>query len=107
MDCISKAPAKAGLGLDSWRPRDWEHLPAALVEGLTSILQEIDTGLSWPSQVLQVLLAFIPKPTGGNGPSPSWLAFIGCSSSSANLRWHDGEKRRQGFGTRRSEAPRP
>jgi hypothetical protein len=68
MDCISKAPAKAGLGLDSWRPRDWEHLPAALVEGLTSILQEIDTGLSWPSQVLQVLLAFIPKPTGGERP---------------------------------------
>jgi hypothetical protein len=59
---IQKAPAKAGLGLDSWRPRDWEHLPKPLLEEPTSILEEKGTGLRWPSQVLQVLLAFIPKP---------------------------------------------
>jgi hypothetical protein len=29
---IQKAPAKAGLGLDSWRPRDWEHLPLTMLE---------------------------------------------------------------------------
>jgi hypothetical protein len=68
LKCIQKAPAKAGLGLDSWRPRDWEHLPVEMLESLTSILQDIDTGLCWPSQVLQVLLAFIPKPTGGERP---------------------------------------
>jgi hypothetical protein len=65
---IQKAPAKAGLGLDSWRPRDWEYPPKPMQEELTSILEEIDTGLCWPSQVLQVLLAFIPKPTGGERP---------------------------------------
>ena len=39
-----------------------------MLEELTGILQEIDEGLCWPSQVLQVLLAFIPKPTGGERP---------------------------------------
>jgi hypothetical protein len=31
LKCIQKAPANAGLGLDSWRPRDWEHLPPAML----------------------------------------------------------------------------
>ena len=35
---IQKALAKAGLGLDSWRPRDWENLPKELLEELTEIL---------------------------------------------------------------------
>ena len=65
---IQKAPAQAGLGLDSWRPRDWEGLPPDLLGELTQILQEIEAGVVWPSQVLQVLLAFIPKPTGGERP---------------------------------------
>ena len=39
-----------------------------MLEELTRLLQDLDEGLCWPSQVLQVLLAIIRMPTGGERP---------------------------------------
>ena len=61
---VALAPAAAGLGLDLWRPRDWAGLPEAAMVELTRLLSQIEQGLAWPSQVLLVLIRFLPKADG-------------------------------------------
>ena len=55
-------------GGDGWTGRELRMLPHSALAALACILNRVEALLTWPAQVLQVLVVLIPKPKGGDRP---------------------------------------
>ena len=83
-------------GADGWTGRELRMLPDASIHEPTNLLNDIETTMAWPSQVLQVLVVLIPKKIGDRPISLISLLFKLWESlnSSTITTW---EKEKVGF----------
>ena len=60
--------SRTGRGLDHWAPTELLQLPQLALASLCVLLNMIELAMSWPLQVIQNLIIFLPKPDGGERP---------------------------------------
>ncbi|CAE8616817.1 unnamed protein product, partial [Polarella glacialis] len=65
---VKASPARTGVGTDQWRVKDWQRLPDEAHADLLQLLNASEAALNWPSQVVNNLIAMVPKPQGGERP---------------------------------------
>ena len=85
------------LGIDSWAPKEWQALPDHLLERLCRLVNDMDSRVVVPKQVLTNIIALIPKPTGGDRPvCLSSLIYVLWSRARAS-EFHDWDTARAQF----------
>ena len=57
-----------GLGCDHWAPLEWQALPDEGIDALRDLIETIEQRVAMPIQVLNNIVALIPKPKGGDRP---------------------------------------
>ena len=60
-DALRGMKAERACGLDHWTPSNWLNLLIEARKDIASILSECETGLVWPHQVMQNVVALLGK----------------------------------------------
>ena len=84
------------LGVDIWSPKEWRQLSDERLEGLVTVLKEIDRKVSMPIQALTNIISLIPKPTGGDRPiGLTSMIYVLWSTLKGNAfkHWDEGRQR--------------
>ncbi|CAK0881497.1 unnamed protein product, partial [Prorocentrum cordatum] len=78
--------AKKATGVDALRSPDISRLPDEAIQELTDVINQIETALAWPRQVLTTILALLPKSRGGGRTIGILSLLIKCWSKSRAIR---------------------
>ena len=81
---IRAAPKATAHGGDFWKAREWNALGPAGAEAVSEILNQVETELKWPAQVLLNLIVYLAKAGGARGQSPSAAPYTGSMGESGS-----------------------
>ena len=94
---IAHSPVRTGVGSDLWGARQWHFLPHEGKQMLTNILNDIESTLTFPAQVLLTVIALLGKLTGGERPITLTTGLYRLYSRIRKPFVSEWESRRAGF----------